>query len=118
MKNIEMIPSVETFIEWVERYDCGIKLTEEEANVLLGYVLCNEYGLFLDGKDMINLVDTVRLENGIAAKGFKKLAERVSVWNAAELQESEAVGPYREQILMAQKVIGNILDRMSHSYLC
>ena len=56
MKNIEMIPSEKTFIDWVERN--GLELSSDEASLLLGYISGHGYGVTLDARDLIALVDT------------------------------------------------------------
>lgn len=110
MKNIEMIPSEKTFIEWAMKED--LELTEQEAGMILGYVLGHGYGVCLDATDTIMLVDTEEPENGIVAKGLDELIERVSNWNCEFLADSEVVGEYRGQFVKDSEVFDVLLDRM------
>ena len=110
MKNIEMIPSEKTFIEWAMKED--LELTEQEAGMILGYVLGHGYGVCLDATDTIMLVDTKEPENGVVAKGLDELIERVSNWNCEFLADSEVVGEYREQFVKDSEVFDVLLDRM------
>lgn len=112
MKSIEMIPSEKSFIEWANKEFGELNLTEMEAGMLLGYIGGHGYGVCLDATDTIILVDTEEPENGIVAKGFDELIERVSTWNYDFIQDSEVVGKYREQILMDAEMIDNIMERM------
>lgn len=112
MKNIEMYPSEKTFTEWANREYAGLNLTKEEVGTLLGYVVGHGCGVYLDAKDTIVIVDIEEPENGIVAKGFDELIERVSAWNYEFIQDSEVVGKYREQILMDAEMIDNIMERM------
>lgn len=110
MKNIEMIPSEKTFVEWAMKED--LELTEQEAGMILGYVLGHGYGVCLDATDTIMLVDTEEPENGIVAKGLDELIERVSSWNCEFLADSEVVGASREQFVKDSEVFDVLLDRM------
>lgn len=107
MKNIEMIPSEKTFVEWALKD--GMELTEQEAGLILGYVLGHGYGVCLDATDTIILVDAEEPENGIVAKGFDELVERVNAWNYEFVQDSEVVGEHREQVLKDMEVIDRLL---------
>ena len=108
MCNIEMIPSEKTFIEWAE-HD-GLELTEEEAGLLLGYVLGHGCGVCLDATDTIIVMDIEDPENGVIARGFDELLERVSSWNYEFLQDSEVVGSHREQILKDTEMLDRLMD--------
>ena len=44
-----MIPSEKTFVEWAMKED--MELTEQEAGLILGYVLGHGYGVCLDATD-------------------------------------------------------------------
>ena len=114
MKNIEMIPSEKTFIEWANNEFDELNLTEMEAGMLLGYILGHGCGVCLDVRDVIVLVDTEEPENGIVARGFDELIERVSTWNYEFIQDTEVVGKYREQIFMDAEMIDNIMERMGY----
>ena len=45
-------------------------------------------------------------------RGIEELLERVSSWNYEFLQDSEVVGPHREQIIMDMKKIARLIDRV------
>lgn len=108
MKNIEMIPSEKTFVEWASREDR--ELTEQEAGLILGYVLGHGCGVYLDATDTIVLLDIEEPENGILARGIEELIERVSAWNYEFIQDSEVVGTHREEVLKDTEVIDQLLD--------
>lgn len=110
---IEMIPSEQTFVEWVRN---DLEMTNEEAGLLLGYVLGHGCGVYIDASNTINLVDVEDLANGVIAKGFDEIIERISEWNYEFLQDDEVVGEFREQILMDAKVIHDIECRMNSSF--
>lgn len=112
MKNIEMVPSEKTFIEWANHEYNGLNLTETEAGLLLGYILGHGCGVYINSKDSIVVVDFDEPENGIVAKGLDELVERVSTWNYEFVQDCEVIGVYREQILMDTEMIDNIMERM------
>ena len=108
MKNIEMIPSEKTFVEWAAGE--GLDLTEKEAGLLLGYILGHGCGVFLDATDTIVVMDIEDPENGVIARGFDELLERVSSWNYEFLQDSEVVDPHREQILKDAEILDRLMD--------
>ena len=110
MKNITLVPSEKTFIDWAERN--GLELSSDEATLLLGYISGHGYGVTLDERDLIVLVDIEYPENGIIARGIEELLERVSTWNYEFLQDSEVVGSHREQIIMDMKKIARLIDRV------
>ena len=108
MKNITLVPSEKTFIDWAERN--GLELSSDEATLLLGYISGHGYGVTLDERDLIVLVDIEEPENGVIARGFEELLERVSSWNYEFLQDSEVVGPHREQILKDAEILDRLTD--------
>jgi hypothetical protein len=110
MKNIEMIPSEKTFVEWATKED--LELTEQEAGMILGYVLGHGYGVCLDATDTIILVDTEEPENGIVAKGIDELIDRINTWNCEFLQDDEVTGEYREQFVKDSEMLDSIFDKM------
>lgn len=112
MCNIEMIPSEKTFISWVNNETNNLYLTPEEAGLLLGYILGHGCGVFLDATDTIVVMDIEDPENGVIARGFDELLERVSSWNYEFLQDSEVVGSHREQIIMDMEKIARLIDRV------
>lgn len=112
MKNIEMIPSEKTFIEWASREDAGLNLSEKEAGMMLGYVLGHGCGVYIDATDTIVLLDMEEPQNGIIAKGLNELIERISSWNYEFLEDDETNAAHREEILMDAEVIDNIMERM------
>ena len=110
MKNIELVPSEKTFINWVNTENSNINLTPEDAGLLLGYIMGHGCGVGLDATDTIVVVDIEDLENGIIARGFEELLERVSSWNYEFLQDSEVVGSHREQILKDAEILDRLMD--------
>ena len=110
MKNITLVLSEKTFAEWLNRdYTCpGIKT--EEAGLLLGYILGHGCGVFLDATDTIVVMDIEDPENGVIARGFDELLERVSSWNYEFLQDSEVVSYHREQILKDAEILDRLMD--------
>ena len=110
MKNIEMIPSEKTFVEWAMKED--MELTEQEAGLILGYVLGHGYGVCLDATDTIILVDTEEPENGIVAKGIDELIDRINTWNCEFLEDDEVTGEYREQFVKDSEMLDSIFDRL------
>ena len=112
MKNIELVPSEKTFINWVNTENSNINLTPEDAGLLLGYIMGHGCGVGLDATDTIVVVDIEDPENGIIARGFEELLERVSSWNYEFLQDSEVVGSHREQIIMDMEKIARLIDRV------
>jgi hypothetical protein len=104
MKNIEMLPSEKTFIEWV-----GEGLTTEEARMVLGYVEGHGYGVSLDETGEIILVDTEEPENGIVARGYEELIDRINAWNYEFIQDSKVIGEQREQALKDMEMIDKLL---------
>ena len=110
MKNINLIPSEKTFINWVNN-DYNFHLTHEEAALLLGYIHGHNCGVYLDEKNIIVVEDFEDPENGVIARGFDELLERVSSWNYEFLQDSEVVGSYREEIIMDMEKMARLIDR-------
>ena len=110
MKNITLVPSEKAFIDWAERN--GLELSSDEATLLLGYISGHGYGVTLDERDLIVLVDIEDPETGIIARGFEELLERVTSWNYEFLQDSEVVGSQREQIIMDMEKIARLIDRL------
>ena len=86
MKNITLVPSEKTFIDWAERN--GLELSSDEATLLLGYISGHGCGVYLDESDSIVVVDIEDPENDIIARGFEELLERVSSWNYEFLRDS------------------------------
>lgn len=114
MKNIEMIPSEKTFVEWAASE--GLELTEEEAGLLLGYVLGHGCGVYLDATDTIAVVDTEEPENGIVARGIDELLDRVTIWNYELILDSEVVGAQREQILKDAEDLERLIESVHLGY--
>ena len=115
MENIGIIPSEKTFVEWVDStstYD--IKLTEDEARLLLGYVEGHGCGVCLDETNTIILVDIEDPEDDVVAYGIEELVECVSTWNEEFLQDAEVQGAWRQDVLMDATVIDAILERMDN----
>lgn len=112
MNVIEVIPSESTFIEWVNRKYEDLNLTTEEARLLLDYVLGHGCGVCLDTTDTILLLDTDEPENGVIAKGFEELIDRISSWNYEFIEDYETVGAFREQVFKNAEVIDSIMDRV------
>ena len=110
MCNIEMIPSEKTFVSWVNNETNNPYLTSEEAGLLLGYILGHGCGVFLDATDTIVVMDIEDPENGVIARGFDELLERVSSWNYEFLQDSEVVGSHREQILKDAEILDCLME--------
>ena len=102
--NYEGTPSVETFIEWV-----GEDLTEAEAKMILGYIEGHGYSASLDETGEIILVDTEEPENGIIARGYEELLDRINAWNYEFIQDSEVIGEQREQALKDMEMIDELL---------
>ena len=46
MKNITLVPSEKTFIDWAKRN--GLELSSDEATLLLGYISGHGYGVTVD----------------------------------------------------------------------
>lgn len=67
---IEMIPSEKTFIEWASMDYSTLRLTEEEAGLVLGLVRGHGCGIGLNATDTIICLDLEEPENGIIATGF------------------------------------------------
>ena len=109
MKNVEKIPSEKTFIEWV-----GEGLTAENAKMILGYIVGHGYGVSLDEKGEIILVDTEEPENGIIARGYEELLDRINAWNYEFIQDSEVTGEQREQVLKDMEMIDELLGDARH----
>ena len=65
-----------------------------------------------DEADTIVVMDIEDPENGVIARGFDELLERVSSWNYEFLQDSEVVGSHREQIIMDMEKIARLIDRV------
>lgn len=107
MKNIEMIPSEKTFIKWM-----GEDLTAEEARMVLGYIEGHGYGVSLDETGTIILVDTEEPENGIVARGYEELIDRINTWNYEFIQDSEVVGDFREQVIKDSEMLDEIFQRI------
>ena len=110
MEKNTMLPSEKTFIDWAERN--GLKLSSEEATLLLGYISGHGYGVTLVERDLIALVDTEEPENGIIARGIEELLERVIAWNYEFLQDSEVVGSQREEHIADMEKIARMIDRL------
>ncbi len=110
MKNFEMIPSEKTFINWANREASNLNMTTEEAGLLLGYIQGHGCGVCLDATDTIVVVDIEDPENGIIARGFDELLERVSTWNYEFIQDAEVVGSHREQIIKDAEVLDRLMD--------
>lgn len=104
-----MIPSEKTFIEWV----CE-GLTAEDAKMMLGYIVGHGYGVSLDETGEIILVDTEEPENGIIARGYEELIDRINTWNYEFLQDSEVIGEQREQALKDMEMIDELLGDARH----
>jgi hypothetical protein len=109
MKNIKMIPAEKTFIEWL-----GEDLTAEEARMVLGYIEGHGYGVSLDETGTIILVDTEEPENGIVARGYEELIDRINTWNYEFIQDSEVMGEQREQALKDMEMIDVLLGDARH----
>ena len=109
MKNIEMIPTEKTFIEWANKEFDELNLTDMEAGMLLGYIGGHGYGVSLDETDTMILVDTEEPENGIVAKGIAELIDRINAWNYEFIQDSEVIGEQREQVLKDMEMIDELL---------
>lgn len=105
MKNITLVPSEKTFIDWANH-----DLTAEEAGLLLGYIVGHGCGVYPDEAGNIVVVDIEDPENGVIVRGFEELLERVSSWNYEFLQDSEVVGSYREQILKDAEILDRLMD--------
>ena len=112
MKNIEMVPSEKTFIEWANEEFNELNLTEMEAGMLLGYILGQGYGVCLDTTDTMILVDTKTPEIGIVARGFDEIMSYIRQWNYEFIQDSEVNGAYREQFYIDAVMMSKISDRM------
>ena len=109
---IEMIPSEKTFIEWASMDYSTLRLTEEEAGLVLSLVLGHGCGIGLNATDTIICLDLEEPENGIIATGFDELMDRVSTWQYEFLDDTEVRGAYREQMTKDIEVIDGILERM------
>ena len=112
MKNIEMIPTEKTFVEWVNNEFDELILTAMEAGMLLGYIGGHGYGVSLDATDTMILVDTEEPENGVGARGFDEIMRCIHQWNYEFIEDSEVVGAYREQIYIDAEMMSRISDRM------
>ena len=107
MKNIEMNPSEKTFVEWM-----GNDLTAEEARMVFGYIVGHGYGVSFDETGTIVLVDTEEPENGIVARGYEELIDRINTWNYEFIQDSEVVGEFREQVIKDSEMLDEIFQRI------
>ena len=97
MKNIEMIPSEKTFVEWVNNEFDELNLTDMEAGMLLGYIGGHGCGVSLDTTDTMILVDTEEPENGVVARGFDEIMECVHQWNYEFIEDRPAIsGSHRK----------------------
>ena len=112
MKNIEMIPSEKTFVEWVNNEFDELNLTDMEAGMLLGYIGGHGYGVSLDATDTMILVDSEEPENGVVARGFDEIMRCIHQWNYEFIEDSEVIGAYREQIYIDAEMMSRISDRM------
>ena len=93
----------------------GIEITEEEANLLLGYVEGHGYGAYLDDTDTIILLDLEDPDDGdIVASGIEELVECVSTWNEEFLQDSEVQGTRRDEILQDAEMIDAIIVKLDN----
>lgn len=75
MTTIEMIPSEKTFIEWASMDYSTLRLTEEEAGLVLSLVRGHGCGIGLNATDTIICLDLEEPENGIIATGFDELMD-------------------------------------------
>jgi hypothetical protein len=108
-RNYEDTPAVETFIEWVSE-----DLTEAEANMILGYIEGHGYRVSRDETGEIILVDNEEPENGIVARGYEELLDRINAWNFEFIQDAEVVGAQREQALKDMEMIDGLLCDARH----
>lgn len=105
--NYEGNPTVETFIEWMDK-----ELTAEEARMVFGYIEGHGYGASLDADGDILVVDTEEPENGVVAKGIEELLDRVNTWNYEFLQDDEVVGEFREQVIKDSEILDVLFQRV------
>ena len=103
--------SAEDFILWATSQDDRLKLTAEEAKLILGYVEGHGYGLCLDEHGTMFCVDLEEPENEPVVYSLEELMERVSQWNYEFLVDDTVTGDWRENVLKDATVIESVLDR-------
>ena len=114
MKNIVMIPSEKTFVEWVSHEYAELNLTEKEASTILGYVFGHGCGLYIDESDTMVLLDLEEPENGILTRGFDELMEQISSWNYEFIEDDQTNEAHLEDVLVDAEVIDKIMERMGY----
>ena len=115
MFNNEMMgcfENAENFANWVNNQDAGVRLSDEEAKMILGYVEGHGYAVRLNDQGTMICVDLDEPENEPEAYSIEELIEQVSQWNYEFLQDNEVTGEWRDTILRDAEIIDGMLNRM------
>ena len=67
----------------------------------------------IDETGTIILVDTEEPENGIVARGYEELIDRINTWNYEFIQDNEVTGEWRDNVIKDAEVIDGMLNRMN-----
>lgn len=110
MKNIEMVFSKRSFVECV----CNaLWMTEQEAEILFGYIEGHGYGVYSDDRGSWFLVDLEEPENEPEELyDISELIERINQWNYEFLLDDTVTGEWRESVERDANVIGNIYEAL------
>ena len=115
MFNNEMMgcfENAENFANWVNNQDAGVRLSDEEAKMILGYVEGHGYAVRLNDQGTMICVDLDEPENEPEAYSIEELIDRVCHWNYEFLLDDTVAGDWRESINRDAVVIGEIHERM------
>lgn len=111
MKNIDIIHSGKTLIAQDLRDQ--MDLSDNEINLILGYVEGHGYKLYWGNPKRWVLVDTEEPENEPEELyDIGELIERVSQWNYEFLVDDAVTGEWREQVKRDADVIAKICEQL------
>lgn len=110
MKNIEAIRTCKTLSEQDLRDQ--MDLSDNEIDLILGYVKGHGYELYWEDQRNWILVDTEEPENEAEnIYDIEYLIERVSHWNYEFICDDEVTGEWREEVEKDATIIANIQTR-------
>lgn len=111
MKNIDIIYSGKTLIAQDLRDQ--MDLSDDEINLILGYVEGHGYKLYWGNQGRWMLVDTEEAENEPEELyDIGELIERVSQWNYEFLVDDAVTGEWREKVKRDADVIAKICEQL------
>jgi hypothetical protein len=86
-QEIDQFKTKEIFLEWIKKYETDKKMTEKDADLLLGYLEGHDYALGCKGGDLYRM-DIAEEHGEIVPYTMDELIDLVCDWNYELLQEA------------------------------